>query len=463
MIPGPLPISDIIQISVQAAAPAVAPLPFNQGLIIGSSAVIPSYGAGARVQKFPSLAAMIAEGFTNVMPEYLAAELYFEQNESALEVFIGRQDLTGIQTAIPHAGAAGLGYAVGDQITVTQGGATFGVLTVLTIGAGGAVTGLGTTIGNQGTGYVVAAGLATVGGSGNGALEVDITVVGETLTQAVLACQLANTQWYGFMVCGAVDADHLALAALSTANWLTMFYFGATADAAVVNGTALNILQQMQALKDRAYMMYSTTQGGTYPNNAYAAAAALGLAMGLNTGAPNSAFDLANKPLVGVAPEPLTETQATTLRNQNCNFCASFGAFIGLLNNGILPSGEYFDQILYRAMLVNKIQTYEMDVLISLPKVPQTNAGQHFLLAGVDQACSDMALIGYIGPGNWTGPAVPPGLVTGQALPMGYMNQSLPYSSQSPADKAARKAMPILCSIIEAGSAETVQVQVYLE
>jgi hypothetical protein len=463
MAPGPLPISDIIQVSVQAAAPAIASLPFNQGLIIGTSAIIPSYGAGARLRKYPSTLAMIADGWTGVEPEYISAQLYFDQDEPALEVWIGRQDLTAIKTVIPHAGAAGLAYVVGDQVTVTQVGGANGVLTVSTIGAGGAVTGLTTTIGNQGSGYTVAAALATVGGSGNGALEVDITVLGETPAQAVLACEAASQASYGFMVCGAVDADHLVLAALSTANWQSMFYFGATADATVVNGTALNILLQMQALKDRAFMMYSTTQGGTYPNNAYAAAAALGLAMGLNTGAANSAFDLANKPLVGIAPEPLTETQATTLRNQNCNFCASFGAFIGLLNRGILPSGEYFDQILYRAMLVNKIQTYEMDVLISLPKVSQTNAGQHFLLAGVDQACSDMALIGYLGPGTWTGPNVPPGLVTGQALPLGYMNQSLPYSAQSPADRAARKSMPILCSIIEAGSAETVQVQVFVE
>ena len=455
-----LPVSDIIDVNVSIAAAAVPALPFNQGLIVGSSTVIPSYGAGARIQEFPSTTAMLTAGFIDTDPEYLAAELYFEQDEPPQEVWIGRQDLTAIQTVIPHSGAAGTGYAVGDQITVVQAGASHGVLTVLAETAG-AVTSLGTTIGNQGTGYSIATGLTTTGGSGTG-LEVDITAIGETLTQAVEACQLVNQQWYGFMCCGAVDADHLSLAALSTANWQTMFYFGSTSDAAVVNGTAGNIALQMQALKDRAILSYNTTQSGEYPNNIYAAAAILGLAMGLNTGAAGSAFTLNLKSLVGVPPEPLTQTQYNTLVTQNCNTCATFGAFIGYFVSGVCPSGEFFDQILYRAMLVNQIQTNLMNLLISVPKVPQTDAGEHQLISQVDAACANMAAIGYIGSGVWTGEPVL-NLATGEALPSGYLNQAPPYAQQSAGARAKRQAMPIYSCIIEAGAVHSVQVNVYTQ
>lgn len=464
---GPLPISDIVTVSVSAAAPGIAPLAFNQGLIIGSSAVIPSYGAGARIQQYPSLAAMLTAGFTNTEPEYVAAELYFSQDEPPDEVWIGRQDLTAIQTAIPHSGAAGTGYVVGDQVTVTQGGASHGVLTVSTIGGGGAVTGLTTSIGNQGTGYATATALVTSGGTGTG-LEVDITAVGETLTQALEACVLVNnTGWYGFMCCGAVDADHISLAAYSTANWQTAFYFGATADAAVLNGTTGNIALQMQALKDRNILSYDTTQSSVYPNNAYAAAAILGLACGLNTGRAGSAFTLNLKPLVGVAPEPISQSQYNTLVNQNCNSCLTFGAYIGYFVSGILPSGEFFDQILYRAMLVNQIQTNLMNVLTSVPKIPQTDAGEHQLIQAVQAACANMATIGYLGPGTWEGPGVDvspsSGIENGEAMPQGYLVLAPPYSQQSPGNKAARQAMPIYAFINEAGAVHSVAVAVYVQ
>jgi hypothetical protein len=462
MTVGPLPISDIIQVSVSAAAPAVAAKPFNQGLIVGPSIHIPSYGANARLQQFASSSALLAAGFADTDPEYLSAVLYFEQDQAPQFVWIGCQDLTAIQTVIPHSGNAGTGYAPGDIVTPTQSGASNAKLIVLTVSAGGVVTSLGTTIGNQGTGYSVASGLpTTTTGSGNG-LEVDITVVGETLAQAVEACQLVNQQWYGFMCCGAVDADHLALAALSSANWQTLFYFGSTADADVVNGTAGNIALQMQALKDRALLSYNTTQGGTYPNNLFAAAAILGLAMGLNTGVAASAFTLNLKPLVGIAPEPLTQTQYNTLVAQHCNMCVSFGAYIGEFVSGILSSGEFFDQILYRAMLVNEIQTNLMNLLTSVPKIPQTDAGEHQLLTQVDVACDALATIGYLGPGSWTGPRVL-NLQNGQALPLGYLNQAQSFAFQSAGDRAARKAMPIYSCILEAGAVHSVQVQVNVE
>jgi hypothetical protein len=462
MTVGPLAVSNIIDVTVSAAAAAIADLPFNQGLIVGPSTVIPSYGANSRLQQFPSLAAMLTAGFTDTEPEYLAAELYFEQDEPAEFVWIGRQDLTAIQTVVPHTGAAGTGYAVGDTVTPTQGGASNAKLVVLTIGAGGAVTSLGTTIGNQGTGYAVASALPTTTSGVGAGLEVDITAVGETFLQAVQACQLVNQLWYGFMCCGAADADHLALSAYATANYFTMFYFGSSADAAIPAGTSGNLFLQNQALKNRSLLSYNTTQGGTFPNNIYAAAAILGLAMGLNTGAPGSAFTLNLKPLVGIAPEPLTQTQYTNIVNANGNTCASFGAFLGYFVSGVLGSGEFFDQILYRAMLVNQIQTNLLNLLVSVPKIAQTNAGEHLLIAQVDLACANLASIGYIAPGVWEGEPVI-NLATGQALPNGYLSQAPPYSTQSAGAKAARQAMPISTCFIEAGAVDSVQVNTFVE
>jgi hypothetical protein len=460
--PSPLSINNIITVNVSAASGLVAPRIFNQALIVGRSTVIPTYGANPRLRQYTSLSEMLTDGFIDSDPEYLAAQLFFGTTPAGDYVWIGRCDTSAIETAIPHSGSAGTGYVVGDIVGVTQGGAEDGFLRVSAVSGGGVVTALSTIIGQQGTGYTVASGLATTGGSGTG-LTVDVTVVGETYLQAVQACAQFGYQWYGFMACNATDADHLSLAAYSNANWQTLLYFGTTTDVAVANGTAGNICDQLQALLYKALMIYSTTQGGEFPDNVYSCAALLGLYCGLDTGGPGSAFTLANKQVAGVAPEPLTQAQLDAISGANCNVIADYGAFIGLCSLGILESGDYFDQILYRATLVNLIQVNLMNLLVSVPKIPQTDAGEHQLLSQVDAACAAMVTVGYIGPNaTWDGQQIL-NLAPGGPLPLGYLNQAPPYSQQSSGDRKARKAMPISSAIVEAGAVQSVVVDVNVQ
>jgi hypothetical protein len=218
----------------------------------------------------------------------------------------------------------------------------------------------------------------------------------------------------------------------------------------------------MKNLKSVALMSYNSTQGGLFPNNVYAAAAWMGLYCGMDTMLANSAFTLALKSIAGVAPEPFTQTQYNNITGNNCNVVANFGAYVGITYTGVLENGLFFDQILYRATLVNLIQTAIMNLLISVPKIPQTDAGEHQLIAQVDQVCALMTLVGYIGTGQWNGLPVLK-LTTGQALPQGFINQAQSFTQQSSADRVARKAMPIYCCYIEAGAIQFVQVQVYVQ
>src|ERR1019366_5293180 len=99
--------------------------------------------------------------------EYIAMQIYFSQGVAPNYGWVGRQDLTAVNAAIPHSGNAGTGYVGGDIVTVVQGGGSLGQLKVLTV-SGGAVLTLGVAAGSQGTGYTVASGLATTGGTGTG-------------------------------------------------------------------------------------------------------------------------------------------------------------------------------------------------------------------------------------------------------------------------------------------------------
>jgi hypothetical protein len=536
LIVGPLPVSDIVQVNVSVAAAAVASRSFNQALIVGDTAVIPTYGANPRLRQYANTDEMLSDGFTNTDPEFIAAEIYFSQQSNPQFVWIGRQDDTAIESLaiagrtvldgamsssvspthltsataafvvgdvgkavrVIGAGAAGAdlvttvasissgtvavltdpalttvtgaqssigdvgqGYKAGEFVNVVQGIITNATPQVLTVGQSGVVLTLGLAIGNQGSGYTPATGLSTTGGSGTG-LKVNILTVGETLVQAVESCALANNAWYGFMCIGETDQDRLDLAAYSTANWETAFYFTSTDDSDIANGVAGNIALQMKALKYLAVLSYNTTQSNLYPNNIYAAAAVLGVYCGLNTGLAGSYFTLNLKQLVGIAPEPLTQSQYNAIKSANCNTCATFGPYDGFFVSGVLPSAAFFDQYLFRAMLVNQIQTNLMNLLISVPAIPQTNPGEQQLIGQVNNSCANLASIGYIAPGVWSGVKIL-ALSPGDPVPLGYKNQAQPYSAQSAGDRAARKAMPIYCAIIEAGAVHSVLVQVNVE
>ena len=477
----PLPLSIIADITVITSSPQVASPTFNTGLIIGTSTAIPSYGTNPIIRKYLQgtwSTAMQTDGFTASDPEYIAAQLHFSQSPAPQALFIGRQDLTAINTAIPHSGNAGTGYVVGDIISVTQVGASNGYLRVATIGAGGAVDTLTTILGQQGTGYSVATGLSTTGGTGTG-LEVDITVIGQTALQAVQLCRVTNPQWYCCMVTGAADADHIAIAAW-TQSQVGTTYFGTTGDVNVLNGVVANVLDTIYgASSSRTWMQYSTTQSSLYPNQIYFVAAVMGQAMASNTQLANSAFTekfSGGVPLVGVYTEPLSTTQISNIegvipaQGPNGNLFLNYANSFSILEQGTMMAEDvFFDQILNLDVLASNIQYNILNLLTTVPKVPQTDAGQQLLVQAVENACAQALLTGFLTGGTWQGQTInvgPNPLISGTALPSGYIVLTPSYATwgkANPALVAARQAPPIYVAIIEAGAVHFVTIAVMVQ
>jgi hypothetical protein len=457
-----LPLNLIVDVTIQVSAQSAAAPQFNQSIIIGPSPVIPSVGPNSRARLYTGLTGMLTDGFTTSSPEYIAAQLYFGQTPAPQYLLIGRQDLTSLNTVIPHSGAAGTGYVVGDVVVPTQIGSSGGTLKVTSVGGGGVVTGL--SVLTDGTAYTVASALATTGGTGTG-LEVDITVVGETPLTAVQACRIASTAWWGVMVTDAATADNEAIAAFVQGMTPVGAYFCTTSDVAVLNNTAGNLAAFLSAASyTRTFVDYATTQGGLYPNNIYACAATMGLMMGLNTGLPASAFTMKFKVLTGIVPEPLTVSQINTIEGNNCNLYLGYAnGDYTILEQGTTPvTGTYMDQILSRDILVAAIQFGCMNVLVGSPSVPQTDAGEGQLIHAVNQACNAQVTTGWIAPGIWEGPIII-NLAPGDPLPLGYQAQAYPFSTQTPANRALRQAMPIYVAIIEAGAIHSLVVGLYIE
>lgn len=471
-----LPLSTILNVST-LVSPAAAPGPsFNQALIVGPSTTIPSVGANSRLRLYYSLDQLTTDGFTSSSPEFLAAELYFGQTPKPTYLWIGRQDLTAI-SAVAVGTAAGTGYAVGDVVSVVESGASGGQLKVTTIGAGGAVTGLAIIPGSQGTGYAVNTALTTTGGTGTG-LTVNITAIGETPLQAVQSCRLAQPTWYACTFVGtATDSDHQAIAAFIEAASPAALYFITNGEAAVLNGVANNLLAQLQAAKyRRTFSIYSTTQGGAFPNNAYAAAAAMGLAMGRNTGAAGSYFDIMFKAVSGVGPEPVTQTQVNAIAGPidrsspglNGNLVLSYqnGAYTWI-QPAVMASGDFFDEVMNLDMLASDMQTAGVNLLTSVPALPITDGGVAQMKSVLSAACDRAKARGFIAPsGTWQGVGVGTGsaaVAPGDALPKGYYLYAPAVSTMSAAQRAARVMPAVTVLLIEAQSGHSLSVTVEVQ
>jgi hypothetical protein len=296
-------------------------------------------------------------------------------------------------------------------------------------------------------------------------LEVDITAVGESLLQASQACRAASNSWYGLAVNNPVDADNLALSEWADPLWTTTRYYPWSSDVAIPNGTAANLALQLQTLNMRMLGTYSTTQSGLYPNNVYAAAAVMGIEMGLNTGLANSFFTIAHKQLVGIAPEPLSQTQYNNIVSSGFNAYCNFQPY-QLYEPGFMSNGAPSYLWLFLAVLVANLQLNELAVLAANPVVPQTNAGEQLLITAANAACTLLAQIGFLAGALWEGaPFAITGvsIATGQSLPVGYSVQAQPYSQQSVEDRDAGKAMPIYIFITSAGAVQSLLIGVYVQ
>jgi hypothetical protein len=274
----------------------------------------------------------------------------------------------------------------------------------------------------------------------------------ETAVAAITACRAANTDWYAVYLCDAVKADVLAVAAyIESVTPLAVFFYD-TKDADVEAGTSGNVMDTLKTSKrHRTFGQYSTSS--------YAAVAAMGYAMGANTGIANSAYTLAYKSEVGITPEALTTQQFNTILGYNGNVYTNYGATYDLLVQGTMADGVHFDEVLNLDVLTNDIQTSVMNALTKAPKIPQTEEGISLLVTAITDPCEAARTRGVIAPGIWKGAPVL-GLKTGDTLSTGYMVLADSLANQSQADRDARKSPPIYVPIKLAGAMEHVVIGV---
>ena len=479
-----LSIGDVVNVSVVMSPLAAAVRNFGALLILGSSDVIDTT---ERIRTYSTLDA-VASDFGNAAPEYLAADLYFSQSPQPSTLYVGRyaqtatsgkligptlsasqQTLTNFtsvttgaidimidgvaadETAISFAGDASLN-AVAATLTTAMAGvatvtwdATYQRFTVTSATTGSTSSVAFATAPGAGVDIAPLFGFQSTQG---GRLAAGSAV--ETLLEGVQACADKSTDWYG-LYCAPVtpqaDADTLAVAAyVEAANPSRIFGVTTQAAAVVDPAQSSDIASQLKALLyKRTFIQYSSS-------SPYAAASLFGRAFTVDFTAQNSTITLKFKQEPGVAAETLSESQAAALTAKNCNAFINYNNATAIIQQGVMCNGYFFDEVHGLDWLQNQAQTNIFNALYTSPtKIPQTDAGINVLVTTMDSTCEAGVNNGLVAPGVWTGPAVG-ALTSGQTLAKGYYNYAAPISTQSSADRAARKAPVIQCAVKLAGA-----------
>ena len=268
-----------------------------------------------------------------------------------------------------------------------------------------------------------------------------------------------STDWYGLVVSASATDDELISAATYIGAAATSRVMGITTQNTIVldSGDSTDIASRLKALtNNRAFVQYSSS-------NKHAAAAAFGRAFTVNFQGQNTTITLKFKQEPAVAPEVLTSSQASVLKTKRCNVFAQYSNDTAILQEGVMSGGWFFDERHGLDWLQNDVQTAVWNRLYtSTTKIPQTDAGISRLTATIEQRLDQAVTNGLVAAGVWNGDAL--GLLnTGDTLTKGYYVYAPPVSTQSQADREARKAPVIQAAIKLAGAVHFVDVLITAE
>lgn len=486
-----LPVSRIVNVGVILTPAGAQSQSLSDLLILGTSNIIDPV---ERMRAYSDVSS-IATDFGTSSTEYKAALLWFQQAPQPTRLYIGRWVNTAIGGGLRAAPLTASQQALANFTAITSGGfryqkdgaAQTAVGSLNFSGAAnlnavanilqGSMTGVNViwnaSIGrfeftSQTTGDTSSISFFTAPVSGTditqllGARAVDSGsytfsgMAAETAEQAALLFDDEfGQQWYALTVPDAVPADQIALAGVVEAS-INKHVLGVTSQEAgtLVAVTTTDLASQLKALGyDRTYLQYSST-------NPYAAVSALARILTTNYGGNNTVITLKFKQEPGIVAETLSTSQANVAASKNANVFVNYANETAILQEGVMVNGEFVDTILGIDWLSVTLQRDLYNVLYtSTTKIPQTDKGQQLLNTTCEAVCSQGVINGLLAPGVWNAGGF--GQISqGDFLPKGYYVYSASFNTQAPADRAARRSMPIQIAAKLAGAIHDINVTV---
>lgn len=283
------------------------------------------------------------------------------------------------------------------------------------------------------------------------------TTTYETWVEAITAARASNSKWYAVYVADSTPLSTADISAIAAyVETITAVFFFNDKTAADITNVTTDVFSVLKGLGYRRTF-------GLYSNTDYAAAAAMGYAMGANDGTANSAFTMAYKRLAGVTPDDLTAAQVAFLQDKNANYYVTRGGAYNVLEQGKCASGDWFDEVIGLDQLAYTIQRNCMDLLASTrTKIPYTDAGALQFVLACSEACQEAVRTGFLAPGVWRqGPVLD--LETGDTLSAGYLCQAEAVADRPTNEKALRICPPIYCCVNMAGAIHSATIKVNVQ
>ena len=486
-----LSVDRVVRVTVNLQPVAAARRNFGVLCIAGSSDVIDPQ---ERLRTYTGITGVV-EDFGVDAPEYKAAELFFSQTPRPYILAIGRYVKENSPAYLKGGivadagGAASADLDAGNWNTITDG--SFGIvintsgITVSGLDFSGQtnMNGVASVISakladdgaackwegdhfvissllsghGQEIGYCVAAGTGT-DLSTRMALtsELALPLVPGYDAETPLECATAladSGDWYGLTFADVLtDDEHVALSGFIEASAKSRIYLATITNSRVLSSTVTDDLaSRFKALsRKRCFTQYSKNQ--------YAVCSAVGRAFTVNFNANRSTITLKFKQEPGVVAEGLKESQATALAGKNCNVFVNYDNDTAILQEGVMGSGAFFDEIHGLDWLQNALQTECYNLLYqSKTKIPQTDSGVNQIVTTIAKVLDEGVNNGLIAPGVWNADGFGQ-LERGEYLDTGYYIYAQPVDEQAQSEREQRKAPPIQVAVKLAGAIHFVDV-----
>lgn len=481
-----LPVSNLVNVTVNLSPLAAATRSFGVLMIAGDSNVINGL---ERFRTYLTYEGVIAD-FGTSAPESKAAALYFGQTPKPSTLMIGRY----LRTASAGINIGGI-LSVSEQLianftSISNGGLVIQIdgvtktLTSLDFSAVTNLNGVATVINGSLTGGTVAwtgthfevtsatTGTSSLVGYATTASGTDMGPIlkltsalaislvpgyaAETPAECVAAFANKSAAWYGVMFAASVqptDNENIAVCDVVEALSLKRIFGVTITDSSVLSSLVTSDLASLMLAGGykQSFNQYSST-------NLYAIASFFGRAFSVNFAANRSTITLMYKQEPGVIGEELDQNSALVLKNKRCNVFVNYVNNTVIIQYGVMSGQAYFDETHGLDWFQDAVQNACYNVLYtSTTKIPQTDAGVNQLTNAIAGVCDQSVTNGLVAPGTWTASGFGE-LQTGQYLKSGYYIYAQPIALQSQADRETRVAPPIQVAIKLAGAIQTVNV-----
>ncbi len=472
--------------------PASAP-GFNIGLLIGSNAL----PLEQRIKSYTRITD-VAVDFASNTPEYQFAQRFFGQSPAPQKLLIGNR-FTAAQAGRLR-GGSGLSAVVGNYTGITNGGfdvtvnGTLIQVTGLNLSAAGSMAAIATAIQTKlnaglagttctwdpvgqkfvitspttGTASIVGLAVTPTGGGAptdnsatfgftqaSGAISVP-GIAAESMTDTWNASKRFDAEWYGMALTSTASTqdnkDSMAYAESTSA-----MFFCTTMDPNTKLSVSTTDLGYYAS--NLGYNNTTVQYSSTDPN---AVALLMARMFVVDYSQPNSTITAKFKQEPGIAPEPLQQSDVDALTAKHVNYYVARGAQGGgslvMIEEGVVASGRFLDEVINLAWLHAQVQTDVFNFLATrVTKVPQTDAGVAMIVQQIEKSLSKGVTNGFLAEQIWNGDGFG-SLKNGDLVRGGFYVYGAPVSSQSLSDRAARKSPPIQFAITGAGAIHSVPI-----